>query len=722
MIEDDINSAPYNPLMEQILEVIEKKTGNTSKNYFRIVISFYLAQLASNMRCKIKGALYNNVPVNMYACTLMPSGSGKGHSQDILEAQVVDQFRSAFISCTLPQITQNNLDKLAQNKSIITGMPVEECLKALTDECISYGSFPYAFDSATGPAFKQVRAKAQLCGAGALSFICDEIGSNILNNSELLAIGLEVFDLGKTKNKLTKDSSTSKRTESRDDPVPTNMLWFGTPAKLLNSGKEEDEFYSELQAGYARRLFYGEGTKTNTTFATGKELRDSLLACNADQKLQNISDSLAVLAGMQYYNKTLLLGDEEEELVLDYKIWCEERAECLSEESTEALRKAELSTRYWKALKLAGAYAFIDKSNLIEKKHLLSAFKLAEDSGKSFEKIMYRDPDFVKLAKFVSKAGKPLTYASLAETLPFFKDKKKQDCEYLITLASAWGYDNGIAIKSFEINKIPFLEGQRLEETNLEKCILSISGDITYNYENQYIPWSKINKLGSIDNFHWCTHHFMADTSKPGLGNHRSKKHVIPEFNLIVLDIDGNCSIASAQEILKQYTYCIYTTKRHTDAQNRFRIILPMKYKLLLNESDYSQFMQNIFDTLPFAGIDSQTKDIARKWLTNKGTVLMNEGELFDPRPYIPNTSQDKERREHMKQYGDIDNISRWFLEKTKEGNRNNNLFRYGMMLKDQGYTLEEIQNKILELNSKLDNPLDINELTNTVFNSISVS
>lgn len=720
-IEEEIKNAQYDPTMEKILGIIERKTNNNSHNYFRVVISFYLAQVASSMRCKIKGKVNNNVPVNMYACGLMQSGAGKGHSQDILESQVVNKFRNTFMNSTMPHVAKTSLEKLATQKSIVTGMPVDECLKALTAEYMDYGNFPYAFDSATGPAFKQVRAKAQLAKIGALSFICDEIGSNILANPELLAIGLEVFDLGKTKNKLTKDSANSKRAESREDPVPTNMLWFGTPAKLLNSGKEEDEFYSQLQAGYARRLFYGEGIKQNKKFKSGKEFREDLLKGNSDKTLQDLSDSLGILSNLQYYDKTLLLGDAEEELLYDYQLYCEQRAESLSDEATEALSKAELSTRHWKALKLAGAYAFCEKSNTVERRHLLAAFKLAEDSGQSFRKIMYRDPDFVKLAKYISKAGKPLTYAALAEVLPFFKDKQKQATEYLITLASAWGYDNGIAIKSFEINKIPFLEGQRLEETNLDKIIISTSNDISNNYQNQEIPWTKINRLGKANGLHWCTHHFMPDTAHPELGNHRSQKYVIPAFNLLALDIDGNCSIESAQEILKNYTYCIYTTKSHTEATPRFRIILPMKYKLFLNKDDYSIFMQNIFDTLPFVGIDAQTKDIARKWLTNDGQVFMNKGELFDPRPFIPDTAQDRERKEKIKQYGDIDNITRWFLERIKEGNRNCQLFRYGMMLKDQGYDINEVESRILGLNAKLDKPLDINEIHTTIIQSISV-
>ena len=45
---------------------------------------------------------------------------------------------------------------------------------------------PYSFDSGTSAAFKQVRTKAQMAGIGALSFICDELGSGFAR------LGLEV--------------------------------------------------------------------------------------------------------------------------------------------------------------------------------------------------------------------------------------------------------------------------------------------------------------------------------------------------------------------------------------------------------------------------------------------------------------------------------------------------------------------------------------------------
>ena len=716
-IEEDINNADYFPLMEEIVNVIEKKTGNNSHTYFRVVTSFFLAQIASNMRCKVKGEVIGEVPVNMYACTLMPSGSGKGHSLGIIEDDVIKGFKEFFIYQTLQLAMETNINHLANKKSIVTGEPSEEITKALMKEAEELGPLPYSFDSGTGAAFKQVRAKAQLCGAGALSFICDEIGANLSNNFEVTAMGLEVFDKGNIKPKITKNSKETKRQNDRDIPVPCNMLWFGTPAKLLDGGKEEENFYTLLQEGYARRMFFADGQRESTAHKSGKALRDALLASNFSTTLENISDKLEQLASIAELNKSLLLGEDEEIYILDYRLRCEAMADELPPH--DEIKKSELQNRWWKALKLAGAYAFVDQSATVKLEHILAAIKLAEDSGISFDKILSRDKAYIRLAKYLGNVGKPITQADLAEELPFFKGTAPVRAD-MINLASAWGYQNGIVIKQFEINKIPFIEGQKLQATDLNHIYFSISNNITYGYQNQDVAWDKVNRLGLVDNLHWCSHHFMPNPNSPELGNYRSKDYALPQFNLIVLDIDGGVSIESTQEVLKEYTYCIYTTKRHTDTAPRYRIILPMKYVLYLNAQDYSTFMSNVYEGLPFQ-LDEQTKDISRKWLTNKGNVFTNTGELFDPRPYIPNTAQDKERQESYKKYGKIDNITRWFLQKTQQGNRNNNLFRYGMMLKDGGMCQEDIESRILDLNAKLDEPLSLSELQNTVFNSISI-
>jgi hypothetical protein len=54
-----------------------------------------------------------------------------------------------------------------------------------------------------------------------------------------------------------------------------------------------------------------------------------------------------------------------------------------------------------------------------------------------------------------------------------------------------------------------------------------------------------------------------------------------------------------------------------------------------------------------------------------------------------------------------------------EEGNRNNILIRYAMMLKDSGMKYKEVASKITELNNKATHPLKTEEVTSTVLKSI---
>ena len=103
---------------------------------------------------------------------------------------------------------------------------------------------------------------------------------------------------------------------------------------------------------------------------------------------------------------------------------------------------------------------------------------------------------------------------------------------------------------------------------------------------------------------------------------YRDSEHVIPGFNLAIIDVDGQISINSANWLLEGYKYLNYTTKRHTDKDNRFRIIFPLTHIVKLTPANYSKFMQNVYNLLPFSA-DSQTSDIARKWQSFYGQYFL---------------------------------------------------------------------------------------------------
>ena len=73
-----------------------------------------------------------------------------------------------------------------------------------------------------------------------------------------------------------------------------------------------------------------------------------------------------------------------------------------------------------------------------------------------------------------------------------------------------------------------------------------------------------------------------------------------------------------------------------------------------------------------------------------------------------------------MAKIEDLGNLERWFATQMSEGNRNNNMFKYGMALVDSGLTFEEVSSQIKKFNKQLSNPLPEEELEKSVLVTIA--
>ena len=196
-------------------------------------------------------------------------------------------------------------------------------------------------------------------------------------------------------------------------------------------------------------------------------------------------------------------------------------------------------------------------------------------------------------------------------------------------------------------------------------------------------------------------------------------------FNCVVLDVDGGISLQAVQNLLSDYEYIIHTTKRHQvpdengETKDRFRIILPTNYVLKLDAEEFKQFMENVAQWCPFE-LDEGTFQRSRKWACTTGTTIYkNSGQLFDVLPYIPRTSRESEYRKAQVSLQNLTALERWFASRMQDGSRNNTFAKYGFMLLDNGFTPDEILEKLYQLNDKIDNPLDESEIQSTVFTSI---
>ena len=702
----DVTKIPHFAKSENLVQILMRKTQNQNPLFFRILVAYYFSKIAATMRINIKTHDRGIIPINMYGINLATSGAGKGFSTNIVEEQIINKFKTNFMKYTFPSVSEKNIAKLAIARSAkIPGSDPDDIALKVEAEFKQLGHFVFSFSEGTSPAVKQMRHKLLMANCGSVNLEIDEIGSHLIGNKDVLDTFLELYDVGKVKSKLIKNTDKNIRNEEIDGRTPTCMMLFGTQDKLLMPGSvEEKEFFNMLLTGYGRRCFFGYSPFISDDLTiTPEQLYALSTDTSIDKFMSGLSTHLGKLADEINYGLTLEMSKDVAMLVIEYQLEC--RRAALKIPQYQENRKAELQHRYYKMLKLAGAYAFIDGSKDIQKDHIYQAMKLTEESGVAFNQLLTREKPHKALAKFIVEHEGELTVVDLMDNLPFFKGSESVRKDLLIR-ATAFGYKNNMVIKRNYIDGIEFFNGESLEETDINKLRVSYSKFMTEGYTNAVAPLSKLNRLVNATGLNYCANHF-----KEG---YRHSKNVIEGFNLLILDVDDGFSLDTAKMLLKDYTAIFATTKRHTPQKNRYRIILPLSHIVKLDAENYVRFMQNVFNWLPIT-VDDQTKDSARKWQSFKGEYYVQDGKLIDALKFIPHTSEEEKQSKHILDHQDLGNLERWFYTNINMGNRNNQLIKYALALVDSGKTIDEVRIIMKEFNKRLQYPISEPEINSTI-------
>jgi len=704
-----LKSTPHHPAMRELVDLLCHRTGNVNRDFFQAEVAYFLGLIPSSMRCTIDSAERGKIPVNIYSIALATSGFGKGHSVSLME-DVISDFRENFMWSTFPFIAEKSMFDLAKDLAAAKNTDEVQELKMLETDFKRQGHNPFIFDSGTGPAVKQLRYKLLLARAGSINFQMDEIGSNLTGQTEIINMLLELYDLGRIKTKLVKNTAENERGIDIHGSTPANMLMFGTTSKLFDGAKTEEDFYSFLEIGYARRCFFGLG-KPEVFHSTvnPEDVYNGLVSQNRSANLTKWRKFLSTMSDPKHYGKKLTVPKEVGVKLVSYRLLCEGLANTMPEH--EVIRKAEVSHRYFKGLKLAGVYAFLDGNTSITMDNLLQGLKVAEESGTNFQQLLKRERNFVRLAKYIAASEGDLTHADLVEDLPYYPTSTGPRKE-IMDLAMAWGVSNHVVIKKTTISGVEFFTGSTLKETDLNKMIFSFSDHFAQNYTPETRPFNKLPQLLQAPGMHWCNHHFD--------DQHRLDEKVIQGFNMIVVDVDGSISLAAAQDLMKDFTYITATSKRHTDQTNRFRLIMPTNYVLHLDKTDYREFMNSLLLWLPFKS-DESANQRNKKWMTNPDAIIkVHSGtSLVNVLPFIPKTRLNTEYRSSIVDLGRLDHLERWFLAHMDKGNRNQNLHKFAMMLMDAGLSYPEISHKVMILNDQSPSPLKKDEIQTTILKTL---
>lgn len=708
---DDLTDFPHHIALEEISEVLCVKTGRDARPFFRTLAIYYMSVMASCMRARVNSPVYGELPVNSYVIALAGSGFGKGKSTGAMEDTIMCDFRNTFRDYVLQDQAEKNMNTLASRFAALRGGEEDKEYEKLAKEFATCGEYPFTFDGGSESAIKQVRQMLLLANCGSLNLQIDEIGTNLEKIGTVEAMGayLELYDKGKIKNKLLKNTADNKRGKELEGMTPANMLLFGTPDNLLDASALEKKFMLMLATGYARRCLFAWAEIPRAS-GTDKITVDDIYARRTnpvnEAMTQKWCQHFASLADPAKLNWTVDVPEAVDKLIIAYELECLERAGKLGE--FDAIRRAEMEHRYFRVLKIAGTLAFVEEALDMSEDHVKAAIKVVEESGAGFQSMLNREPAEAKLARFIASTGREMTHPELIQELPFYKAANKADRSDLLTLATAWGYKHHIVIKKSYVDGIELFAGEALKETNLEDLSLSWSKELSHGYDYVSVPFGDLPELTQAQGLHWANHAF--------LDQHRCEDKTIPGFDMLVFDVDGDVPLQTAHDLLEDYVFMTYTTKRHTPDNHRYRLILPMNYQLKLDAEDYRQFYRNVMTWLPFQ-VDESTVDRCRKWMTNDaGTYHQNaDGKLFDVLPFVPKTQKNEERQKEIKELGSLDNLERWFAQRIAEGNRNNNMIKFALALVDSGMDYNTVQQKVLSFNAKLSNGLSSDELQRTV-------
>ena len=713
----DVKDMRHHPDSERIVKIMMDRAKNDDPAFFRIQLAYYWGVVASMMRGKIDTGDKGVIPINIYAIALAVSGSGKGVSTKLMKDEVISQFRSNFMQDTFQNMADVNLPKLANDRAIRNGTDPDEELKEYQKEFQSTGEYYWSFPDATLAAMQEVRHKLLLAGGGALNLQVDEIGRNLQKIADPLDAYLLLYDNGDMDPRLIKGNKDNLRREDIIGLTPANFMGFGAPEAALDDGPVQKLMEELYETGYGRRPFFCLVEEHKyTKVLSPKEEYDQNMASKVDPFLEAMNDRLGDMSNISYANKIITIEEPVRLLFIEYGQRCEREASELG--INEGPLKTEMCHRYFKAMKLAGAYAWIDGDDILTVANAYAAIKLTEESGEAFKRITKKDKPYAKLAKHLAKVKRQMTHTDLIGDLAFYKGSLR-DRQEMLTLAIDYGYRNNIIIKKETTSGIEFFTGSTIEPTNLNRMILSQSTDKAYQYRNEIAPWNSLHTLTQLNGHHWCAHHFN--------DNHRCIDKAIPGFNMLVLDVDKDVLLSTAKMLLEGYQALFYTTKSHRAIKDgvlqgdRFRILLPMNYTLKLTPKEHKRFWDNVFNWLPFE-VDHASAGIERKWESFPGSFEYTEGKLVDVLPFIPQTTKNAEYQAALLTLDGVEALERWFIANTDDGDRNVMLHRYAMSLFDGGFDIGTIADRTFALNSKLAEPIEDfeQELANTIMVTIA--
>ena len=676
------------------------------RELFFSALFFNTAAAMSLKKIRIIRKTNNNDKViipNYFGISFGGSGVGKNHSDNLARAI----FKESF----------DNFQRHAESFYDSRKDPAD---KKPDPRYVNLSSYFIPVTS-TWQALQKAAQTVKDMDVGSVNVVSDELADNIMSMSEIFTKLKSTWDTGTSEGPVNVTNGGESYFCVYD--VCFNALLFGAPGPFELDPKKKDRLLETYVSGMARRSFiyhnntYKKSENRNTNFEKlEREFYDKL-----ESYIKELRYFLNNTKEIRYpvkIREKLLEYDQIKELE-------RERSISLIAEDLGSTKKIE---------KLLGIIATLDLQDEINEEHLKFAIEFTEALDSTAEETVEIKPAYRRIYDEIEKRS----FAARTDIVKAVKDITIKDLDSQLILVQEHANLIGNSLIKKEYNGIIKYKIEKLSNTNLDNIILSINGNM-----DRTEPEGFVRKIGSFDKLINAVNAEFRYSAGTFRNDYISDENYLQEQNLFIIDIDNDLRLEDAKALFSSMTYLITTTKSHQKPKktkvngetidlvcDRFRIILPTLSTFHLTAKVYSEMYMNVINSLGIAEADSKCRNASRWYYGNpEGEHWYNKGDLLDIRTYIPDSSEHQDASTSLNNYDNqryksnapasirVDAAIRWFLSNTATGNRNDNLFKLGMLLKEK---IEEPDWAmwLLNANTCLSHPLPDSDMK-SIINSV---
>ena len=676
------------------------------RELFFSALFFNTAAAMSLKKIRIIRKTNNNDKViipNYFGISFGGSGVGKNHSDNLARAI----FKESF----------DNFQRHAESFYDSRKDPAD---KKPDPRYVNLSSYFIPVTS-TWQALQKAAQTVKDMDVGSVNVVSDELGDNIMSMSEIFTKLKSTWDTGTSEGPVNVTNGGESYFCVHD--VCFNALLFGAPGPFELDPKKKDRLLETYVSGMARRSFiyhnntYKKSENRNQNFEKlEREFYDKLESYI--KELRYFLNNTREIRYPAKIREKLLEYDQIKELE-------RERSISLIAEDLGSTKKIE---------KLLGIIATLDLQDEINEEHLKFAIEFTEALDSTAEETVEIKPAYKRIYDEIEKRS----FAARTDIVKAVKDITIKDLDSQLILVQEHANLIGNSLIKKEYNGIIKYKIEKLSNTNLDNIILSINGNM-----DRTEPEGFVRKIGSFDKLINAVNAEFRYSAGTFRNEYISDENYLQEQNLFIIDIDKDLNLEDAKALFSSMTYLITTTKSHQKPKktkvngetvdlvcDRFRIILPTLSTFHLTAKVYSEMYMNVINSLGIAEADSKCRNASRWYYGNpEGEHWYNKGDLLDIRTYIPDSSEHQDASTSLNNYDNqrdksnapasirVDAAIRWFLSNTATGNRNDNLFKLGMLLKEK---IEEPDWAmwLLNANTCLSHPLPDSDMK-SIINSV---